>query len=267
MVCRLLRKPQQISLREDMEKAKDYAQVITDQVDRVTRMMERILGFARSDPVAELAAVPGSDSFVADQEFDRRDVSKPLRVLMDDVQGLVAEHFRKARIKIEIVLPKESLIVESAGAVEQVLVNLLLNAAQALDPSINDRSAETGQSWAELESRRVFLRLLNSSDPSFQSAGPCGLEWIFVVEDSGPGVPFENRECIFDPLFTKGPHRGTGLGLAIASKIANDLGGRLVLAEQPCARATLTGARFEFWLGDGVVRDESLRVERQSPIQ
>jgi signal transduction histidine kinase len=49
-----------------------------------------------------------------------------------------------------------------------------------------------------------------------------------VVADSGPGVPPELAERIFDPYFTtKEPGRGTGLGLAIVARIVDGLGGTI----------------------------------------
>jgi signal transduction histidine kinase len=59
-----------------------------------------------------------------------------------------------------------------------------------------------------------------------------------VVDDSGPGVPVEHRQRLFEPFFTTRSD-GTGLGLANASKIAREHGGQIRLEERPGA-----GARF-----------------------
>jgi signal transduction histidine kinase len=70
-----------------------------------------------------------------------------------------------------------------------------------------------------------------------QSAGSDSVE--LVVQDSGPGVPADLRERIFDPLFTTKTGQGTGLGLSICKTIVEGHGGALELA--PSAGQ---GARF-----------------------
>jgi two-component system, NtrC family, sensor kinase len=97
----------------------------------------------------------------------------------------------------------------NAQRLSQVLVNLLLNAADAM---------ETGgvieiQGEALDESGRTFV-------------------FLRVVND-GPAIPIESREKIFDPFFsTKDPGQGTGLGLAVCRSIVESYGGELYLAER-----------------------------------
>jgi len=85
----------------------------------------------------------------------------------------------------------------------QAILNLLLNAFQALDGASGTIWLETLETGSQVE---------------------------VVVRDDGPGVPEEIQERIFDPFFTtKDPDRGTGLGLAIAFDILRDHGGVLEL--------------------------------------
>lgn len=88
--------------------------------------------------------------------------------------------------------------------VHQILLNLVLNAVQALD-------------------------------------GPGRVEVIIsdgrvIINDDGPGVPVENLDRIFQPFFTTRT-RGTGLGLAISLKAATSMGGRITLGHGPLAGA------------------------------
>ena len=108
------------------------------------------------------------------------------------------------------------VLVEPAG-LRQVIVNLLLNAAEAMG----------GRG-------RITVRV------AADGVG-CRIE----VQDDGPGVPDDAAEHIFDPFFTTKPAgEGTGLGLAICRRIAEEVGGRLWY--QPTEPPP--GATFCVWL-------------------
>jgi PAS domain S-box-containing protein len=115
---------------------------------------------------------------------------------------------REPRLRVELRLAPELPPVDAAPErLVQALLNLLINARQALEGRDGTLCVET---------RR----------------GGEGLE--ILVRDDGPGVPEEIAERIFDPFFTtKDPDRGTGLGLAIAFDILRDHGGVLELRESP----------------------------------
>jgi len=103
----------------------------------------------------------------------------------------------------------------SANRLVQVLLNLLLNANQALagrpDARVVVESARDGRSV------------------------------VAQVRDNGPGVPEEHRHRVFDPFFTtRAPGQGTGLGLSIAFDIIREHGGALELGEAPEGGACFT---------------------------
>lgn len=151
-----------------------------------------------------------------------RDIVEDLRRLSSDGSGekVVFDLAETARIAAEWVLRgmKQPVVLETdlveaqvlgrAGHVQQVVMNLVQNAVDALE------GREGG-----------VIRL---------SVHPRGAKAALVVADNGPGVPEGARASIFDPFFTTKPvGRGTGLGLSISHKIAEEHGGTLSLCDVP----------------------------------
>jgi hypothetical protein len=133
------------------------------------------------------------------------------------------------------------LTVLEPHRLEQVMVNLLLNALHALESA---------------EERRIVVRLFEEEGPVSQlprrrEGDPPGIDYmhrrrieqadgevafvasaemltVIEVSDSGPGIPEEHLEHIFDPFFTtKEPGEGTGLGLSICARLVEGMGGRI----------------------------------------
>lgn len=89
----------------------------------------------------------------------------------------------------------------------QVLLNLLLNAFQAMERSTGTVTIRTEQASEDV---------------------------VFTVADTGPGIAPEIMDRIFEPFFTtKDTGKGSGLGLAIAKQVAETHGGSLTAASQP----------------------------------
>jgi len=148
-----------------------------------------------------------------------------LPALCEKTSDLVRAQRRYAGISIEVTSEgSPPAALADPGGVAQIVLNLLLNAADALGPETRDpkirvvvrptaRCVRAGEGAAAAESRRHF------------DAVEC------VVRDNGPGVAEEDRERIFDPFFTtKAPGDGTGLGLSNAARFAEEFGGGLELA-------------------------------------
>lgn len=124
------------------------------------------------------------------------------------------------RVTLDAALP--SILVD-VGQIEQALLNLLLNARDAV--------SEAGRS-----APMVHVRVVGVPHPEDAARRAISI----VVEDNGPGVPDELRDRIFDPFFTTKPvGAGTGLGLATAYAIAREHGGELT-----CNGEVGQGARF-----------------------
>ena len=170
----------------------------------------------------------------------RRPTPTPLD-LNDVVRGtvrLLADQGLLRRMTLSLALNQAPVrLVGERHELEQVLVNLLLNAVDAVD----------GHGQLTIVTRTADVRAL-LEEGQRRPGDPLGLDiarrpdsrarlWLerqdagarvarLVVADSGPGVPEENVERIFDPFFTtKEPGRGTGLGLAIVARVVDGLGG------------------------------------------
>jgi signal transduction histidine kinase len=112
-----------------------------------------------------------------------------------------AELLKRAQIQVEI--EPSPAVLGSPNKLGQVVMNLLINALQALP----DRPR--GQNLVSLRLRPAgdFVRL--------------------EVEDNGSGIPQDVLVKIFDPFFTTKTHGGTGLGLAISKQIIEEVRGRI----------------------------------------
>lgn len=116
----------------------------------------------------------------------------------------------KHRVRLERDLADVPDIVANPGRVTQVVLNLLVNAVQALEG--HDPTSQ----WIRVASRREG-------------------EWIRIeVADSGSGIPEELLPTVFEPFVTtKPPGVGTGLGLSISRGIVRDLRGDITVASAP----------------------------------
>ncbi|HSW31856.1 MAG TPA: ATP-binding protein [Longimicrobiales bacterium] len=165
-------------------------------------------------------------------------------------------------------------VVMEAHRLEQVLVNLLLNALDAVAPRADGRIRVTlATEFGEV----TRLPRRRSDDPPginymhrrrvSKDDGGAGIDPLFtaprvvVIEvlDNGPGIPEEHLETIFDPFFTtKEPGKGTGLGLSICARLVEGMGGRVEASNAPDG-----GACFTIRL-PGVVDAEDV-TERHAP--
>ena len=158
------------------------------QIDRIAAALRELLDLARPGPRArariDLADVIERTARLV--RFDRRFRGIPLDVACE-----------------------AGLAVDADGdQLSQVLLNLLLNAADAL--------AESG-------GRSVRVR-----------GAARGGEVVLEVEDDGPGMPPEVRARLFEPFFTTKPAgTGTGLGLAVCRDLVREHGGRIEVDSEP----------------------------------
>lgn len=149
--------------------------------------------------------------------FARRETTRPetfdLNELVRNLSGMLRRIVRE-NIALSSSLAPDALPVEAdRGQIEQVLVNLVVNASDAMP-----------------EGGRIRLS-------TWGRGGAVGL----AVTDSGPGVPAAIRERIFEPFFTtKNAGKGTGLGLSVVHGIVTRFGGTVTVDSRKEAGATFT---------------------------
>ncbi len=188
---------------------------LNEQFARVRAQSEQI---KRHDVLQGLTGLVGDGLYGIDQiadlvtnlkDFSRLDRSKLASFNLNEGVAStlsLARHLLKG-VEVRQQLGEIPAITCSPSQVNQVLLNLITNAAQAVEGSggvitITTRAADAGHVAVD-------------------------------IADNGKGIPPEVLPKIFDPFFTtKGPGRGTGLGLSIAYKIATDHGGRIDVASK-----------------------------------
>lgn len=178
----------------------ELASYISSEVNRLNSLVARFLDFARPQ---NLQVRPVQISGIVDHALEsvqHQLPNTPVKVTRDYADGLPE------------ILADEQLC-------EQVFVNLILNALQAM-------GAQGG-----------VLQLSIAPEISKGTAGVA-----ITVEDTGPGVPPELREQIFNPFFTS-KKDGVGLGLSIVVKIVDDHRGWIKLDSRSTG-----GARFHVFL-------------------
>jgi signal transduction histidine kinase len=157
--------------------------------------------------------------------FSRKQVLEPTVLDVNDVVGelvpmlrrLIGEHIRI------VSEPTENLpsIVADLGQLEQVVINLVVNARDAMHSggTITIRTGSQVVTLSEAKGR-----------------GPAYREEVVTlsVADTGTGIPAEIRDRIFEPFFTtKEPGKGTGLGLSMVYGIVQQSGGTIDLETGP----------------------------------
>ena len=145
-------------------------------------------------------------------------VAVPLHGVIDGALEILRPSLKKAEIDLIINIAPEDLEVRANHVLlQQVLVNLLSNAMQAME----------GQ-----DVKKIILDCRGEKD-----------QVVIAVEDNGPGILEEHLQNIFEPFYTtKKSGQGLGLGLTISDRIIRDFGGQIILAR------SRNGARFEFIL-------------------
>ena len=181
--------------REVPEDIKQDLKIINENAQRVARIVKDLLTFARSSPGLEHVDINS---------------------VVSTALNLHAYQMRVHNIEVVTQLaPDLPAITANRGQLEQVFVNIILNALDAMKKVQTERKLL-------IKTKRIgsFIRV--------------------TFKDTGPGIPLENLDKIFDPFFTtKRAGEGTGLGLSISYGIIKGYRGKIYARSKPDRGATL----------------------------
>jgi signal transduction histidine kinase len=169
------------------ERGRKRLQTIREQIERISHIIQTLLNIARP---SEREAVP-------------LDLVGVLR----ETLAFLAEKLRAHRIETQLELPARARLIGQSDKLQQLFINLILNAVDAM-----------------VDGGKLRIAIRPISPERFE----------VTVADNGHGMAPETLARIFDPFFsTKAAGRGSGLGLVVAQGIAADHGGSLRAQSAP----------------------------------
>ena len=166
-------------------------------------------------------------------------ITTPAAILQDALT-MVEQQFRKqARVTVETEIePGLTTLICDHHRIAQVLINLLTNARDAMQPAGGVIQVHF---WALNPARDAALLAQLPATPSANGASGAADLFAFSVSDSGTGLDPATMDRLFEPFFTtKANGQGTGLGLFIARGIVAQHGGALLAENYPGGGATFT---------------------------
>ena len=165
-----------------------FLNIAMKETERMSRILRQMLGFYR--PAASMSPTD-------------------LNALIEEAESLIAKRLRDRSVRVEKALdPTLPRVVASPDQMKQVILNLLLNAAEAMPQG----GVITVRSQAHHDADAAFLR----ADAV-----------RILISDTGAGIAEEHLEHIFEPFFSTKGEKGTGLGLWVTSGIVQSHGGAL----------------------------------------
>lgn len=201
----------------DLDTLRTYLRRIQDEAFRCKGITERLLDFSRLG---------------TEQRKQSIDMNEVVQDVVDMVRHL--GQFRSQRIEFT-PRPMPMIAWASPQEMKQVVLNLLTNSLESIDPARDDGCV------------RITLDALSDSVR-------------LVIEDNGVGMTEEVLKHLFEPFFTRRRDgRGTGLGLPITSRIIADHGGRIT----PKSQGPNCGSRFELILPNQPATTDSYDITHE----
>ncbi|MFM7404799.1 MAG: two-component system sensor histidine kinase NtrB [Erythrobacter sp.] len=187
----------QLAARKLPHADKKLARMITDEVDRIARLIDRMqqLGSTRTGPV---------------------EACNPHEAIRAAIATMRAANGTHAEVEIrEEFDPSLPPLLANRDALEQVLINLISNARDA---------ALAAGSEAMVIVQTRFVSGLAFKAIRFERAVPLPIE--ITVSDNGPGIDPGLRDHVFEPFVSSKPS-GQGLGLSLVRKLVRDMNGNI----------------------------------------
>jgi signal transduction histidine kinase len=204
---------------------RDYSLLLLDQLDRDDPLREDVEEIAKA---GELAAALTQQLLV----FSRRQVLEPrvldLNLVVADVETLLRRLIREDVTLVTRLAARPVPVSADPGQLSQVIVNLVVNAEDAMPSggllTIETTTFDIDESYARAH------------------ALPGGGRYaVLRVSDTGIGMDEQTRSQIFEPFFTtKQRAKGTGLGLATVFGIVEQSGGHIFVSSAPGAGTTFS---------------------------
>lgn len=205
--------------------------ILQSEVRRLERILDEFLLYARTPKLEHLP--------------------HDLNRLVNECLDLLQPSFEKSRISVRTFLADGlgSVIVDR-DRFKQALLNILINARQAMDPSADsdliasrstadvpdgddDQSDDERSIGGELFVATRLAPLGNGKRSSSADPQPVDTSALEIeITDTGPGVPEDMVDRVFQPYFSTKP-KGTGMGLAIARQIVLEHNGEITFSSEP----------------------------------
>jgi two-component system, NtrC family, nitrogen regulation sensor histidine kinase GlnL len=177
-------------------------QLICTETDRIRDLVDRMEVFGDERPI----------------------VKAPVNIhsVLDHVKRLAQSGFARGVRFVEDYDPSLPAIPAHRDSLVQALLNLVKNAAEAIDTDRDGTMPTAGPEGGRITLRTAFRPGVRIALPG--SNERVRLPFMIEVEDNGGGINDDLRAHLFDPFVTT-KHNGTGLGLALVAKLIGDHGG------------------------------------------
>jgi signal transduction histidine kinase len=193
------------------EKYHYFLSIVRSEIVRISAIVRRMRTFYRSASQGQQLEPDSLESFYRAQT-ERQAVD--LHTLLESVLLLVDKKTQETKVKVERHLAADlPPTTANPDHLKQVLLNLILNAIEAMQDHGGTLSVRTDRTMAELNG--------NSSQPAIS----------IELSDTGVGIPSDHLAHLFDPLFTT-KQQGSGFGLFTSREIIEGHGGTISVTSE-----------------------------------